>query len=248
MSKRLSGKVAVVTGASSGIGEATAFALAGEGAKVAIVARRAHRLDSLEKRIAEAGGEALKVVADVSTAENAETSIKAALAKWGHVDILINNAGIMLLGPVTGADAADFKRMFDINVMGLMYCTHAALPGMKERKSGHIVNISSVSGRQVSARSAVYSATKFAVGAFSDGLRQEVHKDNIRVTIIEPGAVATELTDHITHSATKDAVKSWVDNMTPLTSEDIAAAIVYAVTQGEHVNVNEILIRPTQQP
>lgn len=248
MNKKLNGRVAVVTGASSGIGEATALALSEEGAKVAIVARRADRLDALEKRISQAGGTALSVVADVSTAGNAEKAIKETIAKWGQVDILINNAGIMLLGPVTGADVTDFKRMFDINVMGLMYCTHAALPGMKERKSGHIVNISSVSGRQVSARSAVYSATKFAVGAFSDGLRQEVHKDNIRVTIIEPGAVATELTDHITHSATKDAVKSWVDSMTPLTSEDIAAAIVYAVSQGEHVNVNEILIRPTQQP
>jgi len=247
MAKRLAGKIAVVTGASSGIGEATALALAAEGAKVVLIARRADRLEQLAKKISDAGGEALNVVADVSDIAQCQKAINEALEKCGAVDILVNNAGVMFLGPVADANVEDWKKMFDVNVLGLMCCTRYVLPGMKERKRGHIINISSVSGKQVTARSSAYSATKFAVGAFSDGLRQEVHKDKIRVTVIEPGAVATELTDHITHAATKDAVRSWVDQMTPLQSEDIAAAIIYAVTQGEHVNVNEILIRPTEQ-
>jgi NADP-dependent 3-hydroxy acid dehydrogenase YdfG len=186
-------------------------------------------------------------VADIGDPKQCENAIGEAIKKWGAIDILVNNAGVMFLGPVADANVEDWKKMFDINVLGLMCCTRYALPGMQERKTGHIINISSVSGRQVSGRSSAYSATKFAVGAFSDGLRQEVHKDKIRVTVIEPGAVATELTDHITHPETKNAVRSWVDQMTPLTSEDIAAAIIYAVTQGAHVNVNEILIRPTEQ-
>ena len=148
---------------------------------------------------------------------------------------------------IDGADTEDWRRMVNTNVLGLMYATHAALPIMKAQGEGHIVNISSVAGRLAQAGSGVYNATKWAVGGFSEALRQEVHNDKIRVTIIEPGAVATELTDHITNPEAKQRVKTWVQSLTPLESEDIAAAIVYAVTQPLRVNVNEILIRPTDQ-
>jgi NADP-dependent 3-hydroxy acid dehydrogenase YdfG len=247
MTKKLEGRVAVVTGASSGIGEATALALANEGAKVVVVARRGARLANLSERIDPTGKQVFVVVADAGVQSEAKRCIDETIKKFGAVDILINNAGVMFLGPVEGANPDDWKRMFDINVLGLMYCTHAALPFMRQKGSGHIVNISSVAGRHVTARSAAYSATKFAVGAFSDGLRQEVHKHKIRVTVIEPGAVLTELTGHITHGETQEAVKGWVQNMQALTSEDIAVSIVYAVSQPAHVNVNEILIRPTDQ-
>ena len=247
MPGKLTDKVAIVTGASSGIGEATAIAMAQEGAKVTVVARREERLKALTKNIAERGGQALPVVADISHPGQCKNAVDSTIERWGSVDILVNNAGVMYLGSVAFGEPEDWKRMFDINVLGLMYCTHAVLPAMKKRGSGHIVNISSVSGRQVSARSAAYSATKFAVGAFSEGLRKEVQKEKIRVTIIEPGAVLTELTDHIPDKETKDTVKKWVEGMTALTSEDIAASIMYAICQPQHVNVDEILIRPTDQ-
>ncbi len=245
---KLNGKVAMVTGASSGIGEATALSLAGEGANVVLVARREDRLKALEKKISDTTkAKAISVIGDVSQVELAERAVKEATEQWGGIDILVNNAGVMYLGGVADANVEDWKRMIDINVLGLMYFTRFVVPSMKDRGGGSIVNISSVSGRVVSSRSAGYSATKFAVNAFSDGLRQEVASHKIRVTIIEPGAVLTELTDHITDSSVKDSVKGWVASMTALTSEDIANAIVYAVTQPPHVNVNEILIRPTDQ-
>ncbi len=244
---KLNRKVAVVTGASSGIGEATAIALAAEGAQVAVAARRADRLETLVKRISDHGGQALSIVADVADDTQAHDMILKANAEFGRVDILVNNAGVMLNGPIDGADTEDWRRMVNTNVLGLMYATHAALPIMKAQGEGHIVNISSVAGRIAQAGSGVYNATKWAVGGFSEALRQEVHKDKIRVTIIEPGAVATELTDHITNPAAKERIQAWVKSLTPLESEDIAAAIVYAVTQPMRVNVNEILIRPTDQ-
>lgn len=247
MSGKLSGKVALVTGASSGIGEATALALAAEGAKVAAVARRADRLEALVKRISEHGGQAIPIVADVADDAQAHDMVSKANAKFGSVDILVNNAGVMLLGSIAGANTEDWRRMINTNLLGLMYATHAVIPIMKQQGQGHIVNISSVAGRIASAGTGVYNATKWGVGAFSESLRKEVYQDKIRVTIIEPGAVATELTDHITDSAVKERTQSWINSMTPLESEDIAAAIVYAVTQPDRVNVNEILIRPTEQ-
>ncbi|MCC6979590.1 MAG: SDR family NAD(P)-dependent oxidoreductase [Candidatus Melainabacteria bacterium] len=241
-------KVALVTGASSGIGEATAIALARNGAKVSLMARREDRLISLCDKIAAEGLEKpIYFCSDVQKSGDIEKSVNGTVEKFGRVDILINNAGVMYLGPIEGANIDDWKRMFDINVLGLMHCTHAVLPLMIKNGYGHIVNISSVSGKVVSARSAAYSATKFAVGAFSEGLRQEVAKQGLRVTVIQPGAVATELTDHISDSATKKSVKDWVAGMQALTSEDIANAIVYAVSQPPSVNVNEITIRPTDQ-
>ncbi|MBA3856952.1 MAG: oxidoreductase [Cyanobacteria bacterium PR.3.49] len=245
---QLKNKVALVTGASSGIGEATAIALARQGAQVSLMARREDRLSALcDKIVAEGLEKPIYFICDVQKSQDIEKSVQGTLEKFGRVDILINNAGVMYLGPVEGADIEDWKRMFDINVLGLMNCTHAVLPQMLKNGDGHIVNISSVSGKVVSARSAAYSATKFAVGAFSDGLRQEVAKKGLRVTVIQPGAVATELTDHITDSATQKSVKDWVAGMKALTSEDIANAIVYAVSQPSTVNVNEITIRPTDQ-
>lgn len=240
-------KVAIVTGASSGIGEATAIALAAAGAKVAIIARRSERLETLTQRIQQNGGEALPITADVANEAQVQDMVSATKDKWGRVDILVNNAGVMLLGPIYEANTEDWRRMFDVNVLGLMYATHAILPLMKAQGEGHIVNISSVAGRVANAGTGVYNATKWAVGAFSESLRKEVHKDKIRVTIIEPGLVATELPQHITNSEAKERAKAFYESVRSLDSEDIAAAIVYAVTQPPHVNVNEILIRPTEQ-
>lgn len=244
----LNGKVALVTGASSGIGEATALALAAEGAKVALVARREERLLALRQRIEERGGEALVLVADVSDEAQIRNAVTEAYDTFGRLDILINNAGVMLLGPIIGADTEDWRRMVHLNLLGLMYATHAALPYLLEQGGGgNIVNISSTAGRQVNPNAGVYSATKHAVGAFSEAVRREVYQRGVRVTLIEPGAVETELREHITVPTVKADINAWADSMRQLQSEDIAAAIVYAVTQPPHVNVNEILVRPTDQ-
>lgn len=245
MTGKLAGKVALVTGASSGIGEATAIALAEEGAKVAVSARRSDRLKTLAEKIGI--DRILPITCDVADKDAALKSVQETDKHFGRLDILVNNAGIMLLGPFDELPMDDWERMVRVNVLGLMYCTHAAIPIMKKQKCGHIVNISSVAGRLCSAHGSVYHATKWAVGGFSDSVRQLLCKDNIRVTVIEPGAVLTELTDHIVHEATKKTIKDWVASMESLTSEDIANSIVYAVCQPSHVNVNEVLIRPTAQ-
>lgn len=247
MEKRLTGKVAIVTGASSGIGEETAIQLAAEGARVVAAARRTDRLQNLEQRITQSGGEVSSVQADVQREEDCRRIVERTKEIFGRVDILVNNAGVMLLGPIGGADTEDWRRMINTNVLGLMYCTHAAIPIMREQKGGHIVNVSSVAGRTARAGVGVYNASKWAVGAFSEALRQEVHKDGIRVTIIEPGVVRTELREHITVPEVRESTEKWAQSMTQLESEDIAASIVYAVTAPQRVNVNEILIRPTEQ-
>ncbi|QIR39326.1 SDR family NAD(P)-dependent oxidoreductase [Tolypothrix sp. PCC 7910] len=247
MAGKLTDKVAIVTGASSGIGEATALALAAEGAKVVIAARRSDRLLALEARITAIGGKALSITTDVSDEAQVEALVNTTGAKFGRVDILINNAGVMLLGLIDNADTEDWRRMINLNVLGLMYATHKVLPLMKAQGVGHIVNISSVAGRIVNAGSGVYNASKWAVGAFSEALRKEVYQNNIRVTIIEPGLVATELPQHITHPTVREQMKNYYGSVKNLESEDIANAIVYAVTQPSHVNVNEILIRPIEQ-
>jgi NADP-dependent 3-hydroxy acid dehydrogenase YdfG len=247
-SKPLQGRVAIVTGASSGIGEATAVALSAAGAKVAIVARRADRLEALAKRILDAEGEALPIPADASLESEAKRMLGAVEDRYGRLDILVNNAGVMLLSPIAEAEIADFRRMIEINLFGLMTLSRLALPIMKRGGAGHFVNISSVAGRVANPGSGGYAATKFGVGAFSESLRREVYKDKIRVTVIEPGAVKTELTDHLTNATMKAAIAEMRKVMTePLESEDIAAAVLYAVTQHPRVNVNEILIRPTLQ-
>ncbi|NJN57822.1 MAG: SDR family NAD(P)-dependent oxidoreductase [Leptolyngbyaceae cyanobacterium SL_5_9] len=247
MSNKLAGKVVLVTGASSGIGEATALALADAGATVVIAARRSDRLEALAKHILDQGGKVLSITADVSDESQVKAMVQKTHAEYGRVDILVNNAGVMLLGMIDGANTEDWRRMININVLGLMYATHAVLPIMKAQGTGHIVNISSVAGRFANAGTGVYNATKWAVGAFSESLRKEVYQHNIRVTIIEPGLVATELPQHITDPTAKERAQQFYGSVKALESEDIAAAIVYAVTQPPHVNVNEILIRPTEQ-
>jgi NADP-dependent 3-hydroxy acid dehydrogenase YdfG len=247
MAGALDGKVAVVTGASSGIGEATALALAGEGASVALGARRLDRLESLRERIEDDGGRAAAIEVDVGDEGNARAFIEAARDQLGGLDILVNNAGLMLLGPVTGADVAEWKRMVDVNVLGLLYCTHAALGPMAEQGSGHIVNVSSVAGRTANLGSAVYNLTKWGVGGFSEGLRQEVLHAGIRVTIIEPGFVETELQGHNENPVVIEQLKKMRERVVPLQADDIADAIRYAVTRPEHVAINEVLVRPTKQ-
>ncbi len=245
--ERFAEQVALITGASSGIGEATARALAARGMRVAVAARRGDRLETLVKHIREDGGQAIALTTDVTDEEQARTMVHQAQQQWGRLDILVNNAGLMLLGPIAGANTTDWRRMVETNVMGLLYTTHAALPIMKAQASGHIVNISSLAGRIARAGSGVYNVTKWGVVAFSEALRQECVKDHIRVTVIEPGVVATDLASHITHPAARETALHRIEEIAPLQSVDIANAIVYAVTQPVHVNVNEILIRPTEQ-
>jgi NADP-dependent 3-hydroxy acid dehydrogenase YdfG len=244
---KLDGKVAVITGASSGIGEATAEALAAQGAAVVVAARREGRLADLVGRIEDSEGRVLAAVCDVTDEDQAHGLIRKAEQEFGSVDILVNNAGVMLLSNVGKGLSDQWRTMFEVNVLGLLYATEAAIRVMKEQGSGHLVNISSVAGRKVTRTSnGVYAGTKFAVNAISEGLRQELIEDNIRVTIVEPGAVATELPDHITDEDARESL-SGLMSLERLQAEDVAESIVYAVTQPNRVSVNEILIRPTQQ-
>lgn len=241
------GKVALITGASSGIGEATALQLAAHGIRVVVAARRTERLAALVERIGQTGKQAISLAVDVTDEQQVQAMVRQAHERWGRLDILVNSAGLMLLGPIVGADTEDWRRMLQTNVIGLLYTTHAVLPLMKAQGGGHIVNISSLAGRIARAGSAVYNATKWGVGAFSEALRQECVRDHIRITVIEPGIVDTDLASHITDPAARETALRRRQEIKPLQSEDIANAIVYAVTQPPHVNVNEILIRPTEQ-
>jgi NADP-dependent 3-hydroxy acid dehydrogenase YdfG len=247
MNKNLNGRIALVTGASSGIGEATARAFANAGAKLAIAARRKDRLETLASEIRDRGGEVLVVTADFSSEAEAQRAVKQTEEEYGRVDILVNNAGVMFLEPIIEADLGRWRRMFELNVLGLIAATQAALKGMRERSEGHIVNVASTAGRFANPMGGGYSGTKFAVVAFSEALRKEVYADNIRVTVIEPGVVETELREHIGHPGVQQAINQWAQGMRQLQSEDIARAILYAVSQPPHVNVNEILLRPTEQ-
>jgi NADP-dependent 3-hydroxy acid dehydrogenase YdfG len=243
MAPQLAGKVALVTGASSGIGEATSIALAAEGAHVALGARRTDRLEDLKAKL---GHPSLAIELDVTDETSAADAVQRTVDGLGRLDIVINNAGVMLLGPIVGADTEDWRRMVNTNVLGLMYVTHAALPHLLESK-GDLVNISSVAGRTARAGAGVYNASKWAVNAFSESLRQEVTSHGVRVSLVEPGAVATELGDHITHPAAKQALQARVAAMRPLQADDVARAIVYVLTQPPHVAINEVLVRPTDQ-
>ena len=244
----LDGKVTVITGASSGIGEATAELLASEGSKVALLARRADRLTEIEKRIEDAGGEALPIEIDITDHGKVEAAMAEITGQFGGIHNLINNAGVMLLGSVEGWDIAQWQRMIDVNLLGLLYCTREALPLIRDSGGGHIVNVSSVAGRTANFGSAVYNMTKWGVTGFSEALRQEALNSGIRVTCVEPGFVDTELQGHNEHPTIVDATKKMRDDIGKvLEAEDIARGILYAVGQAEHVNVNEILIRPTGQ-
>ena len=241
-------RVAVVTGASSGIGEATARALCRAGYSVALAARREDRINALCDALTSDGGHILSVPTDVSDPESAKALIETTKEEFGSVDVLINNAGVMLLGPILGADLEHWQRMVNVNVLGLLYCTHAALPVMQENGGGHIVNVASVAGRVARMGSGVYNATKWGVVGFSESLRQEALNYNVRVTIIEPGYVETELQGHNEHPMVVEAMeKSKEEIGEVLTADDIANAILYAVEAPSHVSVNEVLIRPTRQ-
>lgn len=240
-------KVAIITGASSGIGFATALALSKAGAKVAIGARRTNMLSELEKKIKENGGEVYSQKLDVTKKNECNSFVDNVLKKWGTVDILVNNAGLMPLSFFKNLKIDEWDQMIDVNIKGVLYCTGAVVTHMLENKSGHIINISSVAGRIVFPAGSVYCATKHAITAFSEGLRQELSvRKNIRVTCIEPGVVATELTNTITDESLQGFVEN-AKKMEALQAEDIANAIVYAIESPNHVNVNEILIRPTTQ-
>lgn len=247
VSQTIKEKVALVTGASSGIGYATAQRLAGDGAKIVAGARRTDRLEALEKFIKANGGEIFTLPLDVTKRQQCTSFVEAAMAKWGRIDILVNNAGLMPLSFFKNLKVEEWEQMIDVNLKGVLYCTAAAVPHMIERKSGHIVNISSVAGRVVFPAGSVYCATKHAITAFSEGLRQELsQRAGIRVTCIEPGVVSTELTNTITDKSLESFVAA-TKKMEALHAEDIANAILFAVGSPQHVSVNEILVRPTSQ-
>jgi NADP-dependent 3-hydroxy acid dehydrogenase YdfG len=248
----LQGTVALVTGASSGIGEATARALAAEGAKVAVAARRLERLERLASEIGRDGHTALAIQSDITDPDQAIGAVERTVDELGRLDIVVNNAGQMLLGPIEGAPTEEWDRMIDLNLKGLVNTTHAAVPHLlaaaegPERNCADVVNISSVAGRVARAGSGVYNLTKHGVGAFSESFRQEFAGRRIRSTIVEPGAVATELTDHL-RDGVREQVRARFTDVRVLDATDIADAIAYAVTRPWHVCVNEILIRPTEQ-
>jgi clavulanate-9-aldehyde reductase len=246
MAGPLDGRVAVVTGASSGIGEATVRALAGAGASVALGARRTDRLQAVADSI---DGPTLVQEVDVSDEEQARAFVQRAHDELGRLDVLVNNAGVMLLGPVAGADTEEWRRMIAVNLLGLLYCTHAALPLLEASGGGDIVNLSSVAGRRADAGAAVYNMTKFGVHGFSEALRQEALHAGIRVTTVAPGFVDTELQSHQANPvvrSTLERVREQIGEV--LRAEDIAEAILHSVTRPRHVCVNEVLVRPTRQP
>jgi len=244
----LDGKVALITGASSGIGEATALALAGEGAALSLVARRHDRLVALADRIEAEGGRAVALQADITNHGEVEAIIGQTAGQLGGLNILVNNAGVMLLGLVEGAPVDDWRRMIEVNLMGVLYCTREALPLIRESGGGHIVNLSSVGGRYATFGAAVYNMTKWGVTGFSEALRQEALNSGIRVTCVEPGVVDTELPGHNVNPLVLEAIeKNRQEIGEVLEASDVAEAIRFAVTQPERVNVNEVMVRPIGQ-
>lgn len=250
--ERLTGSVALVTGASSGIGEATARALAGEGAAVALAARRGEQLQRMAGELTAQGGRALMIETDVTDKAQAEAAVERTVRAFGGLDILVNNAGVMLLGPIEDAPLEEWERMVALNVQGFLYVAHAGLPHLLKaardsgRRVADLVNISSVAGRTPRRGSGVYNMTKFGVGAFSESLRQEVTTRHVRVSLVEPGAVATELRSHLRPEILRQQEERYAQTQV-LDAVDIADAITYIVTRPRHVAINEILIRPTEQ-
>jgi NADP-dependent 3-hydroxy acid dehydrogenase YdfG len=252
MADRLDGTVALVTGASSGIGAAAAVSLAAQGAAVALVARRKDRLEALAEQITGDGGRTLVIEADVTNEEQAVAAVGRTVSELGRLDTLINNAGVMLLGPVVDAPVSEWQRMVELNLLGLLYCAHASLPHLLAaaqdgpRQVADMVNISSVAGRVPRLGSAVYNLTKHGVGAFSESLRQEVTTRHVRVSLVEPGATSTELATHLRPEVLQSMMSRFT-GIERMEAEDIADAITYIVTRPRRVAVNEILIRPTEQ-
>lgn len=248
ITENLDGKAALVTGASSGIGASTAKALSEAGASVALAARREDELEQLADEIESDGGEALVVPTDVTDEDDVAEMVDRTHEAFGSVDVLVNNAGVMLLENVEDADTGNFRQMVEVNLLGLMDATHEVLPYMQKQGEGHIVNISSVAGRKAMAGGAAYNATKFGVNGFTEALRQEVTGENdIRTTLIEPGFVDTELAEHIPDDEQQEQTKEMLEQMDVLRPDDIARSIAFAVGQPTHVDVNELLIRPTGQ-
>jgi NADP-dependent 3-hydroxy acid dehydrogenase YdfG len=240
------GKVVVITGASSGLGEATARYLAERGATVVLGARRADRLETLVDEISQAGGKAFAHVTDVTDAAQVQALVDAAVGKYGRIDVILNNAGVMPHSPLERRKIDDWNRTIDINIKGVLYGVAAALPHMQRQKSGHIINVSSVAGHRVGPGSAVYAATKTAVRVISEGLRQEVKPWNLRTTIISPGAVATELPNSITEADVAKGIGQFYEQYA-IPADSFARAVAFAISQPEDVDINEILFRPTRQ-
>jgi NADP-dependent 3-hydroxy acid dehydrogenase YdfG len=246
MDTSLAGRVALVTGASSGIGRAVAVALAQAGASVAAGARRADRLTELSGELASSGNDLLALDLDVTSEDACRAAVERTVEQLGGLDILVNNAGVMLLGTIVGADTEDWRRMINTNVLGLMYMTHAALPHLLDG-GGDIVQVSSVAGRVARRGSGVYNASKWAVNAFSEALRQEVTERGVRITIVEPGAVDTELREHITQEEARRRSQEQASGIRQLRAEDIAHVVLDVVTRPPHMSINEVLVRPTDQ-
>jgi NADP-dependent 3-hydroxy acid dehydrogenase YdfG len=252
MTLPLTGTVALITGTSSGIGLSTARALAAKGASVALVARRQDRLNSLAMQINKAGGTAIAIPADISSRTGAEEAVQKTVGHFGRLDILINNAGLMLLGPIVGANVDEWEQMIAINQKGLLYMTHAALPHLlkaaedSQRKVADIVNISSIAGRVAWANYGVYNMTKFGVNGFTESLRQEITKQHVRVGVLEPGGVATELGSHNSGSI-REHIDAFYETTEVLQAEDIADGVAYMVTRPRHMSISELWIMPTDQ-
>jgi NADP-dependent 3-hydroxy acid dehydrogenase YdfG len=246
MSNNISGKVVVITGASSGLGEATARLLSAEGATVVLGARRVDRLQALASELTGRGGKALAVSADVTDRDQVKRLVDAAVQAHGRIDVLINNAGLMQQSPLERLKVDEWDNMIDVNIKGVLYGIAAALPHMQRQKGGHIINVSSVAGHKVTPAGIVYSATKHAVRVISEGLRQEVKPYNIRTTVISPGAVATELPSHITDPDSAAGIQKFYEGYA-IPADSFARAVAFAMSQPDDVDVNEILFRPTRQ-
>ncbi len=246
MNDNIAGKVVVITGASSGLGEATARLLSAQGASVVLGARRVDRLQSLADELSGSGAKALAVATDVTNRDQVKGLVAAAVQSYGRIDVMINNAGLMPQALLERLRVDEWDRMIDVNIKGVLYGIAAVLPHMQRQKSGHIINVSSVAGHKVGPGFTVYAATKHAVRALSEGLRQEVKPYNIRTTVISPGAVATELPSHITDRDSAANIQKFYDGFA-IPADSFARAVAFAVTQPEDVDINEILFRPTRQ-
>jgi len=246
MSENIKGKVIVITGAGSGLGEAAARLLSAQGAVVVLGARRVARIQAIANELTASGGKALAVATDVTDASQVKALVDAAVEKFGRIDVMINNAGLMPNSPLDRLKIDDWDRMIDVNVKGVLYGIAAALPHMQRQKSGHIVNVSSVAGHKVRPGNAVYAATKHAVRVISEGLRQEVKPYNIRTTIVSPGAVVSELPQSITEADVAQAMQAFYES-TAVPAETFAQVVAFAIGMPEQVDVNEILFRPTSQ-
>ena len=246
MTEGIKDKIVVVTGASSGLGEATARLLSAQGATVVLGARRADRLQALAKDLESRAGKALALTTDVRLREQVKALVDSAVQTYGRIDVMINNAGLMPQAPLERLKVDEWDRMIDVNIKGVLYGIAAALPHMQRQKAGHFINVSSVAGHRVGPGFAVYAATKYAVRALSEGLRQEVKPYNIRTTVISPGAVATELPDSVTDPDASKRIRTFYEQVA-VPADSFARAVAFAMSQPEDVDINEILYRPTRQ-